>query len=193
MFAGESFWMPACASPPAPPPVVPASPPMAPLCHHGATPAGSGNGVTATSTFQDPNRPLWPPPPPSPAPPPPPWMPASLPKAFCHAGCPQSLGDVTPLPEAARNVNSAHDLHQYTCDAAEGQPMYDANTLDEARWYRFTGAAGYRMPNVAPGSRACGTDLTGWLATPPPSMGQPPTPGTVCFDRDEAPFQDCYL
>ena len=116
-----------------------------------------------------------------------------LSKTFCHAGCPQSLDDVTSLDDAWRNENSTVPLSKYTCDAQSPQPMAGAPTLDEASWYRFTGAAGDRMPSVAPGSRACGTDLTGWLATPHPSAGMPPTAGTVCFDRDEGPFQDCFL
>ena len=133
------------------------------------------------------------PPPPSPAPPPPPWSPALLSKTFCHAGCPQSLDNVTSLNDAWRNENSTLPLSKYTCDAQSPQPMAGAPTLDDAAWYRFDGAAGDRMPNDAPGSRTCGSQVAGWLATPHPAAGQPPTAGTVCFDRDTGPFQDCYL
>ena len=64
----------------------------------------------------------------------------------------------------------------------------------EASWSSFAGAAGVRMPTEAPGARTCGTQYAGWLSTPHPAAGEPPTPGVVCFDADRgAAYKDCYL
>ena len=135
------------------------------------------------------------PPPPSPAPPPPPWSPALLPGEYCHAGCPQSLETLETLTEVWRNVRQTDvdDRGAYVCDAQPPHPMANALTLEDASWYRFTGAAGDRMPNHPPGDRTCGAQMGGWLATRHPRYGEPPTPGTVCFDRDKARFQDCFM
>ena len=50
------------------------------------------------------------------------------------------------------------------------------------------------MPSEPPGGRTCGTQYAGWLSTPHPEVGQPPTPGVVCFDADRnAAYKDCYM
>ena len=49
------------------------------------------------------------------------------------------------------------------------------------------------MPSYAPGSQTCGTRYTGWMSTPHPQVGDPPTDGVVCFDADAAGYLDCYF
>lgn len=53
--------------------------------------------------------------------------------------------------------------------------------LTKTSWYRFAGLAGNRIATSSPGGRRCGTDRTGWLATPHPTMGSPAAEGTACF------------
>ena len=191
-------------SPPPPPVSPPSTPPPSPLpphisCEVGMVSGFGGNGTNdtrynvATGTFVDPHPGLdhlLPPP----ASPPLPYSPALLPAEYCHAGCPQSKFDPVTLKEAWRNVGVPHDPEvPFLCDAQTPQRVAGVTALEDARWYRFDGAAGYRMPNVAPGFRSCGSHMAGWLATPHPAAGQPPTPGKVCFDKDAGPFQDCFM
>jgi len=48
-------------------------------------------------------------------------------------------------------------------------------------WYRFTGAAGVRMPTVAPPTSACGTHATGWLNGAQPSVQDGAVDRQICF------------
>lgn len=49
-------------------------------------------------------------------------------------------------------------------------------------WYRFTGPAGVRMHDAAPGDYSCGTHAAGWLDDPHPSVDDGVVQGTMCFD-----------
>ena len=133
-----------------------------------------------------------PPPPPSPEPPPPPWSPASVPAAQCHPGCQQAQASVQTLTDAARSVDNAYGPSNYYslgCDTE--QPFPEG---DDGSWFSFSGAAGWRMASEPPGGRTCGTQYAGWLSTPHPQVGQPPTPGVVCFDADRGvAYKDCYV
>ena len=133
-----------------------------------------------------------PPPPPSPKPPPPPWSPASVPAAQCHPGCQQAQASVQALTDAARSVDNAYGPGNYYslgCDAVAPFPEGAGGS-----WFSFSGAAGVRMPSEPPGGRTCGTQYAGWLSTAHPEVGQPPTPGVVCFDADRgAAYKDCYV
>lgn len=148
----------------------------------------------ARAEFFDPEArlPLPPPPPPAPKPPPPPWSPASVPAAQCHPGCQQARASVQALTDAARSVDNAYGPGNYYslgCDAEEPFPE-----AADGSWFSFSGAAGWRMPSEPPGGRTCGTQYAGWLSTPHPEVGQPPTPGVVCFDADRGvAYKDCYV
>ena len=52
--------------------------------------------------------------------------------------------------------------------------------LRRTAWFKFSGAAGSALPVRPPGGRRCGTDWTGWLATPHPPAGSTMN-GSVCF------------
>ena len=132
-----------------------------------------------------------PPPLPSPLPPSPPWSPARWPAQMCHAGCPQRHdatdtrnNDYTTLDQSWRNVVTGGGINNDCADDASDHPMGGHAGLADAAWYRFEGEAGVSMPTDAPGSNKCGTQAAGWLSTPHPSMGDAPTPGTVCWDFD---------
>ena len=49
------------------------------------------------------------------------------------------------------------------------------------RWYRFTGAAGTKMPNQSPGRNRCGGDYPGWVRDGNPSIPGVETKDRVCF------------
>ena len=49
------------------------------------------------------------------------------------------------------------------------------------KWYRFTGAAGDRMPSECVSRRHCGTHAPGWLRGIHPSEGEGIVGRTVCF------------
>ena len=96
------------------------------------------------------------------------------------------------LTDAARSVDNAYGPGNYYslgCDAAAPFPEGA-----DGSWFSFSGAAGWRMQAAPPGGRTCGTQYAGWLSTPHPEVGQPPTPGVVCFDADRnAAYKDCYV
>ena len=157
-------------------------------------PYANPNPDQARAEWFDPEArlPFPPPPPPAPKPPPPPWSPASVPAAQCHPGCQQAQASAQALIDRARNVDNAYGPDNYYslgCDAEEPFPEGA-----DGSWFYFTGAAGRRMQADPPGGRTCGTQYAGWLSTPHPEVGQPPTPGVVCFDADRnAAYKDCYV
>merc|ERR1719506_2360809 len=192
---------PPVSPPPDPPPPTP--PPQVPSCSYASPEAQrvvNGNNLELRAIFTDSNAGLPlppppmspPPPPPSPEPPPPPWSPASVPAAQCHPGCQQAQASVQVLTDAARSVDNAYGPGNYYslgCDAE--QPFPEGA---DGSWFYFSGAAGRRMQAEPPGGRTCGTQHAGWLSTQHPEVGQPPTPGVVCFDADrDAAYKDCYV
>ena len=48
-------------------------------------------------------------------------------------------------------------------------------------WYRFTGAAGVRMPTKCPAKRRCGTHAPGWLKGGHPTVAQGIVSRKVCY------------
>jgi len=126
------------------------------------------------------------PPPTPPSPPSPPAPPPSPPPSYesegnpsnelCHPGCPQSLANLVQLSQAWRNtiVRASEPINN--CDA-------NGDTLAEAAWFQFSGAAGVRMPTEAPGYKRCGTEFPGWLSSAHPARGSFPVVGKVCFQN----------
>jgi len=51
-------------------------------------------------------------------------------------------------------------------------------------WYRFTGAAGTKMPTSCPPMYSCGTDAPGWMQGSHPSVQDGAVNRTVCFHWD---------
>ena len=72
------------------------------------------------------------------------------------------------LSEAFRNVNNINGA--VGCDNPFTQ-----------QWYRFTGAAGTRMPNTAPPTYACGTHASGWMNGAYPTVQEGAVARTICF------------
>lgn len=84
--------------------------------------------------------------------------------------------DAIELSEASRNVASGSD--DVECDLA----------LPEAGlWARFTGAAGTRMPTVAPAKFSCGTHAPGWLNGQEPTVEEGIVDREVCFHWESEP------
>jgi len=141
-----------------------------------------------------------PPPPPPPAPRPPPAAPSIPPSAppspvppltatyLCHSSCPHPQY-VHNLSEGWRNVNSGPGDR---CDARSPAPMA-TDTLDTVHWYKFEGPAGNRMPTSPTQRGQCGSDKTGWLASPMPALGDARRDGHVCFSDSVQPssYNDC--
>ena len=193
---------PPISPPPDPPPPTP--PPQVPSCSFASPEAQrviDGSTLELRAVFTDlhaglplpPPPMLPPPPPPSPKPPPPPWSPASVPAAQCHPGCQQAqASSVQALTDAARNVDNAYGPGNYYSLGCDAEAPFPEGT--GGSWFSFSGAAGVRMPSEPPGGRTCGTQYAGWLSTAHPEVGQPPTPGVVCFDADRgAAYKDCYV
>ncbi|RMX35965.1 hypothetical protein pdam_00005213, partial [Pocillopora damicornis] len=57
------------------------------------------------------------------------------------------------------------------------------NDIEEA-WYRFTGAAGSKMPESPPNKNTCGTHAPGWLNGRHPSVAEGKVSRQVCFNWD---------
>merc|ERR1712185_104387 len=69
-----------------------------------------------------------------------------------------------------------------------------STTCECATWQTPTGQTRPRGSRLrARRARTCGTQYAGWLSTPHPAAGEPPTPGVVCFDGDRASYEDCYI
>ena len=64
--------------------------------------------------------------------------------------------------------------------------MAGHDDIAAARWYRFSGQAGFRMPTSSPGARQCGTNGAGWLAREHPPLGTAVANSLVCFDDTSA-------
>jgi len=115
-----------------------------------------------------------------------------VPAAQCHPGCQQAQASAQALIDGARSVDNEYGPGNYYslgCDAEEPFPE-----AADGSWFYFSGLAGWHMQAYAPGGRKCGTQYAGWLSTPHPEVGQPPTPGVVCFDADRnATYKDCYM
>lgn len=140
-----------------------------------------------------PPSPPYSPPPPRPPPPPsapPPYQPIPS-TAVCHSSCPNPTA-VHQLTEEWRSVNWRYN-YQYTSYNHDYQtpPISQHSSLSDAEWVRFAGDAGTQMPRSPPGYQRCGTERSGWLATPMPEAGAPATPGRVCFHYYHSTHQ-CY-
>ena len=106
---------------------------------------------------------------------------------------------MTTLEDGWRHSEAGGGGGTQHCDNVPGPPaagsFEDPETFapvpplpEEARWYRFRGAAGDQMPGEAPPSEgACGTGVPGWLQSDHPDLGAPPADGTVCFRYARVP------
>ena len=52
-------------------------------------------------------------------------------------------------------------------------------------WYRFTGAAGTRMPTTSPGPNHCGTWVPGWVNGTYPTALRELKKVQICFDWND--------
>ena len=88
------------------------------------------------------------------------------------------MNAVVQLTDAWRLVTNGAGSN---CDYNSPNPMHADTNLDSARWYQFSGGAGWRMAMTPPNYNSCGTNRPGWLATPLPAIGEPAEPGRVCY------------
>ncbi|XP_031575059.1 uromodulin-like isoform X2 [Actinia tenebrosa] len=87
-----------------------------------------------------------------------------------YHGLPFGCSSHANITDATRNVNNANTTAPIKCDKRIA-----------LGWYRFSGAAGVRMPtNCVPTSR-CSTHASGWLSDPHPTIEQGTTTMKVCF------------
>ena len=102
------------------------------------------------------------------------------------------LSNESATAEAAIGASSAAANSTAVCDngaassssssAAARSPISLHGSLDNATWYRFTGAAGKRLLNTAPrAGERCGSEAAGWLLDAHPAAGAAPQLSTVCF------------
>ena len=93
---------------------------------------------------------------------------------------PQCSAAVTNLTSSTRNVATGSGV---TCDDAPGR--WGSNPdWQGARWYRFTGDAGTRMPTSPPSTSSCGTLAPGWLNGAHPEVADGVVDRQVCFHWD---------
>ena len=109
--------------------------------------------------------------------------------------CPRDLTELTILDQAWRSISnkrSTSNAYASKCDQNTnlGESPMSGHSLSDALWYRFAGDAGDRMQSTAPGYQRCGTDRTGWLATPHPPLGSAPRESRVCFHYSTSNY--CY-
>ncbi len=89
-------------------------------------------------------------------------------------GDPQCFLPYTSLNLANRNVTAVNQI--VICDQNGGDGQFTG-----LNWYRFEGAAGTMMPEVAPQEYACGTHAPGWLNGAHPDLADGPVQKQVCF------------
>ena len=97
-------------------------------------------------------------------------------------------GEWTVLDSPDRHRSSA-TVGELRCDRVTRTPpsptgLFTDPTPADYRgiaWYRFEGAAGSGMTLEPPPAGHCGGDATGWLAQPPPSIGDGVIDRDVCF------------
>eukprot|EP00326_Haptolina_ericina_P027779 CAMPEP_0181200858 /NCGR_PEP_ID=MMETSP1096-20121128/17999_1 /TAXON_ID=156174 ORGANISM="Chrysochromulina ericina, Strain CCMP281" /NCGR_SAMPLE_ID=MMETSP1096 /ASSEMBLY_ACC=CAM_ASM_000453 /LENGTH=175 /DNA_ID=CAMNT_0023291265 /DNA_START=80 /DNA_END=604 /DNA_ORIENTATION=+ len=99
----------------------------------------------------------------------------------CHPDCPQTLADSIVLSEGWRSVT--YPVTGRT--RFRGAPRNGLMTEAVAEWYRMEAPAGWRMPNVPPGSLHCGNDEAGWVSHDGahPVAGGKPSESVVCFQN----------
>ena len=76
-----------------------------------------------------------------------------------------------------RNLSEANRKSSYV--TPHGLMLCD-NSLPEG-WYRFVGAAGTKMPTTRVPAYRCGTDWSGWLDGPHPTVDDGAVSRKVCF------------
>ena len=90
--------------------------------------------------------------------------------------------------------NSLAEMGTYyntSCDLAPGSPLAGSTNTSNANWFHFYGDAGRRLPTAPPGFQRCGSQNTGWLATPHPPVGAAPRHGVVCFQTGPHSADTC--
>jgi len=92
-------------------------------------------------------------------------------------GCENSCKK-TPLPPECLNAALLSEGFRNVSNLAG--PVGCDNPMVQ-QWYRFTGAAGVKMPTKAPPTSACGTHATGWINGTDPTVNDGAVARTVCF------------
>jgi hypothetical protein len=91
----------------------------------------------------------------------------------CEANCAP-----TPMPPECVNYTMLSDANR-SVNAINAGVVCD-NPFNTG-WYRFTGAAGTKMPNTPPQTYACGTHAPGWMNGPYPAVNEGAVARTMCF------------
>lgn len=84
----------------------------------------------------------------------------------------------TPECKGYKVLDSADRKNTY----GAGNAACDNDMPAEGAWYRFTGAAGSKMPESSPNENMCGTHATGWLNGAHPSVAEGKVNRKVCFN-----------
>jgi cysteine-rich repeat protein len=119
--------------------------------------------------------------------------------AVAEALSPQCSQPYTELSEADRSKTfNDGDGNVEICDSTTGViascPGGGCSTdWAGAGWYRFTGAAGTKMPESPPTEFSCGTDSPGWLDDPHPAPEDGVQLADVCFMSVGVPTPICEL
>jgi len=92
----------------------------------------------------------------------------------CEANC-----TPTPLPTECMNYAVLNDANR-SVNNINGQAGCDNPFTTQ--WYRFTGAAGVRIPNTVVPSYRCGTHASGWMSGSYPGVQDGAVDRTICFN-----------
>ncbi|KAK3728377.1 hypothetical protein QZH41_006206, partial [Actinostola sp. cb2023] len=76
----------------------------------------------------------------------------------CEMVAAEECSSYTIINDETRNVNYVNS----------GTPKCDNNII--TKWYRLTGASGVRMPTTCVPGKSCGTEASGWMPEPHPTV-----------------------
>ena len=85
--------------------------------------------------------------------------------------------------------NSGHESYA-DISGCNGPYYYTSPDWKGPGWYRFTGAAGTRIPEMSPSTAHCGTADSGWMRGVHPSTPGDQAVATICFDYGGG--NDCF-
>ena len=84
-----------------------------------------------------------------------------------------------------------HVTRGFTNTTSDGEAhLFLTGNVSNARWYRFSDAAGDMMLTRNPGTQRCSVALPGWLQSGHAPVGAAPTAGKVCFSNQTARYDD---
>ena len=83
--------------------------------------------------------------------------------------------------ECTHHTYAKLDTADRHVNAPPGSLIQCDDSVIKSQWYRFTGAAGFAMPETCPAISSCGTSAPGWLNGAHPTVAEGKVTRTVCY------------